>query len=395
MHLVDTDTLVEEGLINERTARVIAERSRERMMAMAINSVLCLGILAATLGLIFFLASPLPVAVLGLVFLISGAAILRSGATIYGMFGNAASLIGSGMLIGGAAFEIYDKAPETFGPFALIAGAVIVGVCAVFHQKGTALFVTGAILLMGLALHLAGIGDLLDGKSIPGGVKALIFLYATITIAASGWMIDVRFVTALAIIPFAQVLETGSAYFHAAYVFYSPEPSLTILQMVVAVVVTLWLVTRTSDHIAHHLYIFAIIAFIVANLAALVGSLWGDTLFSSWGPRRGDFDGWDAYRTARDAYQENLVHISEHVFSIVWAIALIAIIFWAATTLRRGLLNAGLTFGAIHAYTQMFESFADEPLAYVIGGLAAIPLAWGIWRLNQHFTDQEKPNAPD
>ena len=41
-----------------------------------------------------------------------------------------------------------------------------------------------------------------------------------------------------------------------------------------------------------------------------------------------------------------------------------------------------LTFAGIHAYTQMFESFYDEPLAYVIGGLAAIPLAFGLWRLN-------------
>ncbi len=30
----------------------------------------------------------------------------------------------------------------------------------------------------------------------------------------------------------------------------------------------------------------------------------------------------------------------------------------------------------------MFENSADEPLAYVIGGLAAIPLAFGLWRLN-------------
>ncbi len=49
---------------------------------------------------------------------------------------------------------------------------------------------------------------------------------------------------------------------------------------------------------------------------------------------------------------------------------------------RRGLFNAGMTFAGIHGYTQMLESFSDEPLAYVIGGLAAIPLAFGLWRLN-------------
>ena len=58
---------------------------------------------------------------------------------------------------------------------------------------------------------------------------------------------------------------------------------------------------------------------------------------------------------------------------------------WSAHTNRRGIFNASMTFGAIHAYTQVFETFYDEPLAYVVGGLAAIPLAWGLWRLNNRF----------
>ena len=48
-----------------------------------------------------------------------------------------------------------------------------------------------------------------------------------------------------------------------------------------------------------------------------------------------------------------------------------------------------MTFGGIHAYTQMFESFGDEPLAWALGGLAAIPLAWGLWRLNQHLAERQ------
>jgi hypothetical protein len=52
-----------------------------------------------------------------------------------------------------------------------------------------------------------------------------------------------------------------------------------------------------------------------------------------------------------------------------------------------------MTFGGIHAYTQAFETFYDEPLAYVIGGLAAIPLAWGLWRLNDQFEARTTPSA--
>jgi len=50
-----------------------------------------------------------------------------------------------------------------------------------------------------------------------------------------------------------------------------------------------------------------------------------------------------------------------------------------------------MTFAGIHAYTQVFESFYDEPLAYVVGGLAAIPLAFGLWRLNNAWF---KPLSP-
>ena len=58
-------------------------------------------------------------------------------------------------------------------------------------------------------------------------------------------------------------------------------------------------------------------------------------------------------------------------------------IFLAAHKNQRGLFNTGVTFLAIHGYTQAFETFGDEPLAYVIGGFTAIPLAWGMWQLNQ------------
>ena len=78
--------------------------------------------------------------------------------------------------------------------------------------------------------------------------------------------------------------------------------------------------------------------------------------------------------------------MSAGVYSVLWAIALAAMVFWAAQRNQRGLFNAAMTFAAIHVYTQFFESFSKEPLAYVVAGLAAIPLAWGIWRLNHWMT---------
>ena len=77
-----------------------------------------------------------------------------------------------------------------------------------------------------------------------------------------------------------------------------------------------------------------------------------------------------------------------YVATITLAVGIFLAAFWSATTNRRGIFNAAMTFGGIHAYTQAFETFYDEPLAYVIGGLAAIPLAWGLWRLNTVFEDR-------
>jgi len=206
-------------------------------------------------------------------------------------------------------------------------------------------------------------------------------------LAAAARALDVRFVTQLATPPFAQALDTGTGYFHAVYVFYSPEPTLSILQMAGLIAACVLLARGLADRHARHLGILAILGFVVANLCALVGSLWGDVVGETlWGPgryRNAQWDSYDAWRAAREAFEAGATVISANAYSLLWAVALVALVFWAAWRHQRGLLNAGLTFGAIHAYTQFFESFADEPLAYALGGLAAIPLAWGMWRLNR------------
>ena len=389
MHTIaDTRQLLLDGIITPEQARIIEVRAREAMVALSINTLLCAGIVAATLGTIFWLASAPAVALFGTLMLIAGLLILARAGAMYRMFGNAAALIGSGMLIGGAGIELVDKYYDTAPWIMLPAGALVAAIAGRALKLGglTTRFVQGSIFLMGIALHLAGLGVLVEQWQLNGPAMALVFGYTAVLLAAGGWITDVRFVTALAIAPFAQMLDTGTSYFHAAYVFMSPEPTLSILQMAALIAAMIWLASRVGEHTARHARTLTIMAFIVANLCALVGSLWGDTIgHSIWGPGYAwtldmTYEQWEA---AEAAFSAKTLVISENVYSVLWAIALIAIIGWAAHTNRRGLFNAGVTFAGIHAYTQMFESFADEPLAYVIGGFAAIPLAWGMWRLNQ------------
>lgn len=397
--LADTDALVADAIIPQAAQAEIELRSRKLMVAMAINAILCFGILSATGGFIFWLASALSVAIVGLLFLGTGVLILRADHSDFTFFGNASALIGAGMLIGGAGIELIDKYSDIAGWAMAPAGALVATLCvfALNKQKKTGRFVAGSILLMGLALHLIGLGFLLNQAAIDGALISFFYLYATLAIAGAGWFIDVRLVTALAIVPFAQALDTSTFYFHAAYVFYSPESTLSILQMLLLVFVLLFVVRTQSNQLSRHAMTLAVMAFIVANLCALVGSLWGDYLGETlWGTSR--YEDWDSntyssWYDARDAFRETAMFISANMYSVLWAIGLAGAISWFAHSNQRGLFNTAVTFACIHAYTQALESFHDEPLAYVIGGLAAIPLAWGLWRLDGWLTARQLTQA--
>ncbi|MFK7762142.1 MAG: hypothetical protein AB8B62_02675 [Roseobacter sp.] len=394
MHTIaDTKALAAEGVITQAAARLIETRARSTMVALAINTLLCAGVLFATFGLIFWLADAVLVAVFGVLMLLAGCSVLRHGTDIYAMFGNAAALIGAGMLLGGAGFEMIDKYPEIAGWVLGLGGALVAAVTAWFYQSQTVVnrFVSGAILLIAAALHLVGLGQWLQELTLSGMPVHVFWLYAAALIACAGWFVDLRVISALAIVPFAQALDTSTLYFHAAYVFYSPESTLSILQMTAVIGVGLGLMARNAERLARHARIHVMMAFVVANLCALVGSLWGDVVGQHvWGPvyRSGVYNDYDTYREAAEAFRATAVVINADVYSVLWAAVLATIAFFAAHKNLRGLFNAAVTFAAIHAYTQAFETFYDEPLAYVIGGFIAIPLAWGMWRLNARFLSQ-------
>lgn len=394
-HVIQTDALMEEGIISAAQGAIIARRSRQVMVSLVINAVLCFGIIAAAAGFIGLLADALAVALVGGLFLGVGATILVKSGDVYRMFGTAAALIGAGMLAGGASVEILDKLGQGDGGGMLaVLGFVAALVTAFIQRKGVPNtgFLTASILLMTMAMHLGGIYAWAEAINASGVIVPLIHLYVTAALIFVGIFIDVRLITALAIVPFAQMLETGTFYWHAMYAFYSPESTLSILQLGIAMAVCVAIAGFLTDRVRRHTHMFGIMTFITANMCFLVGSLWGDVVgLTIWGPGysgRGYEGGYAAFKEARDAYEATALIISEHVYSIVWAVLLIIAAAWAAHTNRRGIFNAAMTFGGIHAYTQMFETFYDEPGAYVIGGLAAIPMAWGLWRLNDRFESQ-------
>lgn len=391
--LADLNGLVADGVITAAQAHVMRERSRSAMVALVIRLLLCGGVLAAAAGFVAWLQDPVSVALAGFLFLLGGAVVLGVAGPLWRMFGHAAALIGAVMLTGGGLVEALRSFPQPeAGLLPAAAGLLIALPAALLYRSGSErmTFLGGFLLLIGLGLHLTGLGSVLIDQERGGVIPMLFSLYATLILLGAGWFLDLRLITALAIVPFAQVLHTGTDYFHAVFVFYSPEPTLSILQMALGMGLAFWLVQIRPERDARHAGIFAVMAFIVANLCFLVGSLWGDVVgdtLALWRvyDRGADGFSWSAAEEARRAYEARALVIPESVFAVVWALVLAACAISAARMLHRGLFNTALTFGAIHAYTQVFESFGDQPLAWIIGGLAAIPLAWGIWRLNQQF----------
>jgi hypothetical protein len=385
--IANTTSLVHDNIISPDQAHEIEKRSRAAMTQAAVNIVLFLGILTATSGLVVWLQDVLSVAVAGGILLGLGVLILRQPSN-YMMFGSASVLIGAGMMLGGAGLKIQDLYPDEAAIILAALGAVLgIASGAVFRKIPTTRFVIGAIFCMTISMHLLGINLLINEyyyiMDLP---KSLILFYMAAVLGGVGVIVDVRLITALAIIPFAQIFDTVTIYFSLTDTFYSPESTLTIIQMVILISLCLWGTRKWPERFGRHAGILAIMGFLVANLAALVGSLGGDHIGSSYIIlNRDDFDTWVAYDQAAQAALDTLPYISQNAYSVIWAVALVVLVFWSASRNQRGLFNASLTFGAIHFYTQIFETFWDEPLAWVIGGLVAIPLAWGVWQLNQRM----------
>jgi len=267
---------------------------------------------------------------------------------------------------------VINLAPEAM----MLSGALIsvLSIWALAKRTRASRFVSGSVLLMGGALHLGGIYLLLEDTQAIGWTVGAAHLYCFAALIVAGWATNFRMISALAIVPFAQLLDAGTFYSHAVYAFYSHESTLTILQMSALIALCIWVANRWPERIARHARVLAVMAFITANLCALVGSLWGDVVGQTiWGPGHYAHVGRDGWREALDAFKASTLVISEEVYAILWAGALGAIAIWASHKNQRGLFNAALTFGGIHAYTQLMTYHGDKPLAFAKPTLAPSP----------------------
>lgn len=190
-------------------------------------------------------------------------------------------------------------------------------------------------------------------------------LLASLEFAREGFLlVSIIFITAAAVIK-SQLLAVLSAwaiffsigamtgYFMGGYYLGVEAPTITVLLFSALALGAFYLSKNVTDGYDKLALSFSRMCLILVNFGFWVGSLWGDS------------------------------DLGVHVFSITWALALIAVGVWAVRTQRRFVVNTVTTFGSIHFYTQWFETIGASPWTVFVAGMITIGIALALWRYNQ------------
>ncbi|MEX2648035.1 MAG: hypothetical protein WD673_03375 [Alphaproteobacteria bacterium] len=389
--LVDIDSAVADGTLTPEAGIELKRRARAAMVGYAINLALFAGVVMVIAGAAAWLKDRQALAALGVALAAVGTFTLIRGGPRVRLVANAAAIIGATLAMGALVDLLFEGRTERVGVgVALGLPAIAIGWTMRRSAPTTLSVLGGWIMLLGAGVHVAGI---LTTESRLG-LEWVALLYAGTVAIACGVILDVRFVTATAMVPLAAALSSRTFYGHATYGVAIYESSLTIVQMSLIALVALAVSRGFSERFARHARTLGQLSLIWINMAFWVGSLWGDVVgFHLWGPRwdavtAGIYD-WGvriaAWEAASKAFKADAIVISADVFAALWALGILAVGAWGASTARRAVLNIAVTFGAIHFYTQYFERLHVTPAAIVVAGVIAIIAAWLLWAVNRRL----------
>lgn len=258
-----------------------------------------------------------------------------------------------------------------FGVIAVSGAALaLVPEAAAAVVTGLVVLVPGLLLLRGnieqwrvLANICVLVGALMAGGGIVVAFEGNLvsILLVTTIFAVTSVLAGSSLLAVLATLMLSTGIGARTGYFHAAYFLAIREPSLTILLFGV-LAAGLYRLSRilSSGHERLALAASRTSVFLV-NVGFWVGSLWGE----------------------RDDARQ--VIVSDEVFAVLWAVALIATAVWAWRLNRRWVLNTVATFGGIHFYTQWFEHLGASPEAVLLAGLLALGFALGLRGMNSRM----------
>jgi hypothetical protein len=269
-----------------------------------------------------------------------------------------------------------------FGVVAVASGAVaLVPTPLTAVLLGVGLFVVGCAIVLNRVQQWSVLGQIclvIGALMFSGGVIAYgdgslsSMLIVTVTLALAAVAARSSLLTALAVLAASACLGARAGYSHAVYSLAIFEPTLTIVLFSALALVTYQASKRLPADYERIALTASRTSVVLVNFGFWIGSLWGDPLILLRA-RKG---------SVSSAFLNDTV-ISDTVFSIAWAVALIAAGVWAARVNRRWLVNIAAAFGAIHFYTQWFERLGATPASVLLGGLVLLAIALALWTFNR------------
>ena len=202
----------------------------------------------------------------------------------------------------------------------------------------------------------------------------------TAIIAAVALLFRSSFLAALVPLGIGAMVGSGTAYWHASYAIFVREPTITFglfTAMAVSLYAVLPRIRAFEAALGGMATVAARMSFVVANFGLWVGSLWGDHVgeYLSGVHERAEGVEWSQHREAIEAWQATALHVPEIAFVLVWIAFAVAAIVVGHRRNVRFLVNGGVAFLAINAYTQFFERFHDQEWALILGGGTMVALA--------------------
>ncbi len=207
---------------------------------------------------------------------------------------------------------------------------------------------------------MAGGGIIAVGKGSLISILSVTFLFAIGGILARSSLLIV-----LATLMLSASVGARTGYYHASYFLIIQEPITTIIIFTILSLGFYHLSKILSSEYERLAIASSRTGVFLVNFGFWVGSLWGE-------------------RNIKEG-----IIISDTVFAILWAVALIVVIIWGWKQNRPWIINTAATFGGIHFYTQWFENFGTNPETLFIAGLLTLAITVGLRMINIKMKHRE------
>jgi len=237
----------------------------------------------------------------------------------------------------------------------------------------TAIVIGLSVLACGLVLLRSGseqwkvlanicilVGALMTGGGIMTAANGSLWsiLCVTAIFAIAGLFARSALLAVLATLLLSASIGAKTGYYHASYFLVVQEPTFTIVLFGLLAIGCYQLSKQLPADFERLAIASARTSVFLVNFGFWVGSLWGE----------------------RTITRE--VIITDAIFAVLWALALVATALWAWKRNRRWVLNTVATFGGIHFYTQWFENLGASPETVLLAGILALGCAVGLRHMN-------------